>query len=240
MRYRFFLLFIVLACAGKISAQISAFTPGDMVVKEKWDKKVFTGDDKGSSIQNGYADISETPYFNEVYKFANIKLARGRAFNNVKTRIDLVAQAACIILPTGTELNIEPGLAKEITYADTTKEGIVFYKFQTGFPSIDKQNGNNFYLVLAEGRCGFVKSIFKKEVEQKKIVYGDITHEYETVEDYYLFAKGAMKKLKKDRDFILAELSDKQAQISEFIQSNNTNFKNIDQLIKLFNYYNSL
>jgi len=240
MPYRFFLPFIVLVCAGKINAQITAFTPGSMVVKQKWKSGVFIKDDKGKAIHDGDANKSDHPYFNEVYKFANIKLARGRAFNNVKIRIDLVVQAAYIMFSTGIEIKIEPGIAKEINYADTTKEGIVFYKFQTGFPSIDKQDGDNFYLILGEGRCSFIKSIFKKEVETKKIVFGEIAKEFETFEEYYLSAKGSMKKLKKEEDFILAELSDKQAEVKEFIRSNNINFKNIDQLIKLFRYYNSL
>lgn len=235
MHGQFITIFIALVCIGNINPQNNS-----EVVKGEWPTQLFFTDMNGSSFENKYTEINNSPYFNEVYKFADIKLRKGRVFNNVKTRINLVIQAAHIIFSNGIELDIEPGTAKEITYADTTKEGIIFYKFQTGFPSIDRQTGDNFYRILGEGRCSFIKSIFKKQVESKNVVFGEIAKEYETIEDYYLFAKGGMKKIKMDREFILAALSDKQTEMNEFTRANNTNFKNIDQLIKLFNYYNSL
>ena len=158
----------------------------------------------------------------------------------MKTRIDLVIQTTYFISSNGIEINIEPGLAKEITYADTTTDGIVFYKFQTGFPAINRQNGNNFYLVLAEGRCSFLKSVLKKETERQNVLYGEKEKDYETFEEYYLFAKGEIKKLKKDKDFILAELSDKEVQVNLFIKANKLNIKNNGDLTSLINYYNTL
>lgn len=240
MRKRFFQLFIAFVCAGNSSAQITANTPGDIGVNENPGNHAFVEDGFGKPVKKSYAEQSHTPYFNEEYKFANIKLARGRAFVNVKTRIDLLTQETSFISSNGIEIKIDPGLVKEITYADTTKEGIIFYKFQTGFPTIDRQNGNNFYLVLAEGRCSFIKSIYKKIKEKVVVVFSEAPNDFETYENYYLFAKGEIKKLKKDKDFFLVELADKQAEVNQFIQSNKTNFKNNEHLIKLLNYYNSL
>ena len=48
-----------------------------------------------------------TPYFNEEYKYANIKLKHGRSFNNVKTRIDLLNLTTYFISSNGIEINIE-------------------------------------------------------------------------------------------------------------------------------------
>lgn len=185
-------------------------------------------------------DMSRTPYFNEAYAFANITLKSGRVFVKVKTRIDLVVQETYIITSNGLEVNIASGMVKEITYADTTVEKIIFYKFKTGFPGIDRQDRDNFYLVLAEGRCNLLKSVIKKPLERKDVLFGEVPKEYETFEEYYLFAKGAMKKLKKDKDFILAELSDKQLEVNQFIQSNKLNVKNNEHIVKLINYYNTL
>ena len=185
-------------------------------------------------------DLSHHPYFNEVYKYADIKLARGRAFLNVKTRIDIEIQQATFISANGIEIPIDPGLAKEINYADTTVEGIFFYKFKTGFPNIDRQNTYFFYQVLADGRCSLLKSVYKKVKEKLVVVFSEYEREYETFEDYYLYSKGVMKKLKKDKEFFLAELNDKQEEISRYILTNKTNFKNNEQLIGLLNYYNSL
>jgi hypothetical protein len=49
-----------------------------------------------------------------------------------------------------------------------------------------------------------------------------------------------MKHLKKDRDFILSELADKQQEVNKFIQDNKLNLRNNDHLVKLLEYYNGL
>ena len=55
-----------------------------------------------------------------------------------------------------------------------------------------------------------------------------------------ILSKGVMKRWKKDKDFITAELSDKRAEVEEYILSNKLNLKNRENVIKLLNYYNSL
>jgi hypothetical protein len=114
------------------------------------------------------------------------------------------------------------------------------YKFQTGFQLIDKQDQRNFYQVLAEGKCGLVKSITKSISERKNELSGEVAKEFETTENLYLFVKGELKRLKKDRDFVMAELADKQLPVNRFVLDNKINFKNLDQIVKLLNYYNSL
>lgn len=184
--------------------------------------------------------VNRSPYFTDEYKTANIKLTSGRILEKVKMKIDLVGQQVLFISTNGIEINFDPGIVKQITYSDTTANGIVFYKFQTGFPVIDRQNRNNFYMVLADGTCTIVKSILKKVIGDKKIVLSEVADEYETFEDYYLFIKGGIKKLKKDKEFLLTELADKQAQVSQYIQSQKLNLKNIEHIIKIINYYNTL
>lgn len=233
-------LFIAFVCAGNTNAEITATVPGDKVVDEKWENPALINNIVCRSVSNRFFQNSKSPYFTDEYKTAKIKLTSGRIFENVKMRIDLAVQQTYFIASNSIEINIDPGMVKEITYSDTTANGIIFYKFQTGFPAIDRQNKNNFYLVLADGNCKFLKSIVKKASEIKKIILSEIADEYETYEEYYLFAKGGIRKLKKDKEFILAEMSDKQIAVNEFILSSKTNFRNTEHLIKLFNYYNSL
>lgn len=230
-----FILFFI--CAGNTLAQSNG-----VVIGGKWANQIFVSDVNGRPFENRYADVSGTPYFNEEYKFANIKFSQGqgRTFVNVKTRIDLASQETYFISSNGIEAVIEAGMVKEITYADTTAEGIIFYKFQTGFPSIDMKTGNNFYLVLSEGRCSFLKSITKKVTERKNELSGEVAKDFTTYENFYLFIKGEMKRVKKDKDFLLGELSDKQAEISEFIKTHKLNVKNNEHLTRLIAYYNSL
>jgi hypothetical protein len=192
------------------------------------DTTVLSNEAVCRSFVNHTVQVSSSPYFTDEYKTANIKLTSGRLLEKVKMKTDLVGLQVLFISSNGIEINFDPGMVKQITYSDTTANAIVFYKFQTGFPVIDRQDRNNFYLVLADGNCTFVKSIFKKAIGVKKIVLSEVADEYETFEEYYLFINGGIKKLKKGREFILAELSDKQVEVNQFILTNQTNFKNLN------------
>lgn len=241
MRQPLFLLFLICMITGKIFAH-QIFPQEDENVVSSANhansKLTTTSLNKPEFINN--FDITHHPYFTDVFKYADIKLARNRAFLNVRTRIDIENQQATFISSNGIEIPIEPGLAKEITYADTTREGIVFYKFKTGFPNIDKMTSLYFYLVLAEGSCNILKSIVKRVKEKSVVVFSEYERDYETVTEYYLFSKGVMKRLKRDKDFILSELADKQEAVNQYLLLNKTNFNNDEQLIRLINHYNSL
>ncbi len=211
-----------------------------VVVEGKWASQIYVSDVNGRPFKNRNEDVSGSPFFDENFKYADIILTRGRKFTGVKTRIDMSTQAVHFISTNGIEIMMDAGGAKEVSYADTTAEGILFYKFRTGYPSIDMKTANNFYQVLSEGNCTLLKSIEKKVSTRKNDISGEIFKDYETSETPYLFMKGEMKRLKKDKDFLLGELSDKQVQLAEFMQSQKLSVRNIEHIARLVNYYNSL
>ncbi|MEO7531797.1 MAG: hypothetical protein ABIS69_10310 [Sediminibacterium sp.] len=243
---------VMLLSIGGVTAQnvTPPLTPQSPVITEKsvtqnplnnWSNQLFISDVNGRPVVNRYPDISGSPYFNTEYKFASVILENNKKFANIKMRLDLVAQEIYFIASNGVEAFIEAGKVKEIAYYDTSSDGkIIAYKFQSGLPAIDKQTERNFYQLLAEGHCSFLKSSIKKISEKKSELSGEVTKEFETYENYYLFINGEMKRLKKDKEFILAELADKQAQMSQYIQSQKLNPKNNEHLIKIINYYNTL
>lgn len=235
--YKYFICFFLLL----ISADNLVYAQNNgVVIGGKWADQVSITDVNGRPFESKYVDIAGSPYFTDAYKTASIQLKQGKTFTNVRTRIDMVSQEIHFLSSNGVEGYIESGMVKEVSYTDTTTSGIVSYKFQTGFPSVDRQTVNNFYQILAEGKCGLLKSISKSISERKNELSGEVVKEFETTENTYLFIKGVMKRIKKDKDFFVTELSDKQKEISGFIQSNKLNFKSNDHLIKLINYYNSL
>lgn len=183
--------------------------------------------------------FNNSPYFNENYRFADIIMVKGRKFINVKARLDLSNQTVAFV-SNDIEAVLEPGTVREMSYRDTTENGIVAYRFRTGYPAIDNKTTNNFYIVLADGRCTMLRSVEKRVTQRKNDVTGDVFKDYETTESYFLFSKGEMKHLKKDKDFILSELSDKQEEINKFIQDNKLNPKNYEHLMKILDYYNTL
>jgi hypothetical protein len=154
-------------------------------------------------------------------------------------RIDLEMHMVQFVA-NGVEGELQPGMVKEVSYADTTADGILFYKFRTGYPAFENRTSNHFYIVMAEGSCSLLRLVEKKITQRKNEITNEVFKDYENAESFYLFTKGEMKRLKKDKDFIMAELADKQVQVNEFVQTNKINFRNVDQLVKLINYYNTL
>jgi len=235
MRCYFSRLIVAFSLLNSLSAQSNG-----VVVGGKWPSQIFISDINGRPFEHRFDDVNGTPYFHADFKYADITLKQGRKFVQVKTKINLVTQEVIFESANGIEGYIDAGVAKEITYADTTSEGVTLYKFQTGYPAIDRQTEKNFYQVLIEGRCGLLKSVVKKVIERKNELSGEVLKEFETIENIYLFAKGEMKRLKKDKDFILSILADKEQEVARYSTENKTSFKNIDQVGQLLRYYNSL
>ncbi len=207
----------------------------------KWTTQVFKIDVNGGPFESRFADVSGTPYFNEEYKLMDISLKQGnRKFVKIKAKINLVTQEVVFLSANGIEGSMEAGTVKEVSYTDTTDRGIIPYVFRTGYPAIEKQTDKYFYQVLADGKCSLLRSLVKKVIERKNELPGENSKEFETIENIYLFAGGEMKRFKKDKDFILAALADKQQQVNQFVLDKKINFKNQEQVIQLLNYYNSL
>ena len=134
MNKLFRLLVMAFVCTGNTYAGVTVLNPGDKAMHDKREKLI--NDAVCGSFLNRLIDVSKSPYFTDEYKYANIKLTNGRVLERVKMRIDLVIQQTYFISSNDIEINIDPGMAKEITYSDTTPTGIIFYKFQTHTTSI--------------------------------------------------------------------------------------------------------
>jgi hypothetical protein len=242
--YKASLLFLILefCCLSGLFPQGGgqAYSPSGLAINKKWSDQIFISDVDGRPIKNNYGDVSGSPYFMGEYKYGSITLTTGRTFVNVKVRIDLASQETYFVSTNGVEAMISAGNVKEISFADTTADGIKSYLFKTGFPDIDRQSSRHFYLILAEGKCSYLKSIIKRVSERKSELSGEIAKDFETSEEYYFFANGQMKRVKRDKDFVLTELADKKAELDKYVQTNKLNLKNQEHIAKLVAYYNSL
>ncbi len=226
---------IALFLLNSIAAQSNG-----VVVGGKWPSQIFISDVNGRPFESRFADVDGTPYLHAAYKYADITLKQGRKFIKVKAKLNLVTQETIFESANGVEGYMEAGMVKELSYTDTTEQGMVSYRFQTGFPAVDKQTDKHFYQILSEGKCRLLKSIVKKVVERKTELSGEVAKEFETSENSYLFVNGEMRRFKKDKEFVLSAMTDKLPAVNQFITENKTNFKNMDQVIRLLDFYNSL
>ncbi len=205
-----------------------------------WDDQFIIVDKNGGSFHSYYDGIEGNPFFIESFRSSTIKLVSGLEFNNVIARLDLYKQIIQIKLNGDTVKMVLPGSIAEIIFYDTVQSLLNEYKFQTGYPEIDNLNRNNFYRVLSDGKVTLLKSSIKKINKTKNEMSGETSSQFDIYDDHYLYVKYEMKRVKKDKEYILNLLADKRNELETYITAQKLNFKSMDSIKKLIDYYNSL
>lgn len=225
-----------LSLESNIYAQSTATVDNDLV-----SHKFAMYDANGRPFVNPYRDIAGTAFFIDAWKYGIIVTDDNSVFGNMQFRIDLKDQQVHFKKPDNTELVIQSGAVKQITLFDSAGKSPAVYVFQCGVPSIDNQNEKNFYQILSDGKkIKFLKSLRKSIHEEKDGFSGEVHKEFRQYEDYYFLVKNNIERIKRDKDYVLAYMSDKNRQIDAFLQKNKISFKSMDDIKKLVDYYNSL
>jgi hypothetical protein len=205
-----------------------------------WDDQFIIVDKNGGLFHSYYDGIEGNPFFIENFRSSTIKLVSGLEFNNVTARLDLYKQMIQIKLNGDTVKMVLPGNIIEIIFYDTVQSLHYEYKFQIGYPEIDNLNRNNFYQVLSDGNATLLKSSIKKINKTKNEMSGEVSSQFDIYEDHYLYIKYEMKRVKKDKEYLLNLLTDKRKELETYITVQKLNFKSMDSIKKLVDYYNSL
>jgi len=210
--------------------------------QKKFDESITIVDKDGRPFlrESDNTDIDGSPYFIEGFRYANVTLNKGIVYENIKVKLDVCNNEAHVIGDDQKEMIVKDGLIGEIVLTDSINGKVVFYKFQTGFPDIDKNGIYSFYQVLSNGVIQLLKAIKKEIVQTKDVMSGEVKREFVQYEEYYVYNYGIMLKLKKEKEFVLDLFDDEKEKISEYLKNKKMNYKNIGMLTDLFNYYNSL
>jgi hypothetical protein len=206
--------------------------------QKRFDQTINITDINGRPFQNINEDVEGSPYFIDDFRYANITLTKGAVYENLKTRIDLHTNEIHLIGADQKQIIAQDGLIKDVLMADSLSGAV--YRFRTGFPAIDKNTENSIYRVLSGGAVSLLKFSKKDISETKDVMSGEVKKEFVQQDEYYVFRNEEIKKLKKDKDFILHLMQDQKEKIDDYLKDKKMNFKNIEALIKLFEYYNNL
>ncbi len=237
MKFIIFLLFVALQLSSYSQTQAIRSMEG---TGNGWMNDLMILDVNGQPFKSQYENVEGSPYLFSDWKFASIQLSKGKKLENIKVKIDLCSQEAHFVTTNNVEMVTPNGLVKEIIFDGITIDKKNTYVLRTGYPPIDYQNENNFYQLLVDGHTQFIRSVRKKINAQKNDVSGETIKVFDTYEEYYVFNNGQIKRLKKEKEFVLELLKSQKDKIDLFLKENKTSFKNPDHLIKLFSYYNSL
>ena len=239
MKALLFLLICTCACFfSSAQARPKRFSGSGQAVS--WNDQFVIVDKNGGSFHSYYEGVDGHPYFIEKFMDATIGLMTGAVFNGVKARIDLCRQEIHFKLPSDSERIAVPGLINEIILYDTLGSGIHSYTFQSGFPEVDNLKRDTYYQVLSDGKITLLKSFIKKINKSKNEMSGEESSQFDTYEDHYIYVKYEMKRIKKDKAYVLNLLADKRKEMEAYAKDQKVNFKSMDSIKKLVDYYNSL
>ncbi len=224
-----------------IGFTLSSFSQNNgIVVPGKWSTQIFITDVNGQPFQNKYDKYVGSIFLYDDFRLANITLQNGKAFEKVKTKIDLLNQEMVFLSTDGKLGILNNGQVKEIRFIGEPNDSTSKRVFRTGFPKVDVLNPSSFYEVLADGKLMLLKSLMKYAVENKNELSGEVNRLIENAENIYTFKDNQMKRLKKDREVIYDLMADKRTEMALKQRSLNPNLKNITELVNLVKFYNSL
>ena len=115
--------------------------------------------------------------------------------------------------------------------------------FESGFPPIGKQDESVFYQVLDSGKIKLLKYFQIDETQNTAngLNPGAPSILLQKIEFYFVYnSLLGIQKLSKSTDDVLHFFSDKKFLIETFMTTNKLKCKREEDLIKVFNYYNSL
>ena len=212
----------------------------DAVIQSDFEHKINLYNVNGKPLTNGDIDVAGNPYFQTAWRYGLVQIKGSAPFDNIPMRLDLQSQQLHFKNSKNEEIVIMAGAVREVSLYDSSTALRRVYTFRSGFPAIDNQNENNFYMVLSDGKLQMLKSMRKQINVDHDQLSGETRKEFRLYEDYYFFSQGQIQRIKKDKSFVLALMGDKQVQVNQFLSTNKVSFKSMDDINKLVEYYNSL
>jgi hypothetical protein len=192
-------------------------------------------------VKNKYdPDVQGTPFLNPDWDTAKITLSNGMVLSSLFIKLNIESNELYYLDSAHKEMIAMDGLVKKIEFLRFYDRYSIPYVFKTGYPKIDKQNEIFFYQVFTEGKLELLMKNYKSIRIDKKEMSGEVTKDFIDNSWMYLYANNAMIEFKKDKSAILLLMKDKEKEINQYLSTNKISFKKTVDLIKLFNYYNSL
>jgi len=197
----------------------------------------------GHSLLKEYdPQITGSPFINDDWVPARVTLSRGKEIGPLPVKLNIESNELYFLDSTNKEMIAADGLIKRIDCVDYYSKDSIKYIFKSGYPAIDGQNENYFYQVFSEGRIEFIARKFKYIRVEKNELTGDVSKRFiDGGVVLYVYAYGIMQPFKPNKNFVASLWEeDKQQEMNNFITTNKISFKSIPDLVKLFNYYDSI
>ena len=181
--------------------------------------------------------VSGSPFFNEKMMQGILISRDNTEYRNIIIRLNLLESQVNFLNNKQEELIVGTPL-REVTLMDTVNQKNYHFIFSDFIETTDKVE-KGFYQILQKGKAGLYAQ--HKKVLKENRPYNSATYEesIETYVTYYVLLGGQWKKINKIKD-LPSVLSDKKAEVQEYISSKGLSGYKQENLESVINYYNSL
>ena len=197
----------------------------------------YMQDVSGKPLMSGkYVDMVGTPYLFEKWTKGEVTLSDGKAYKDLDLKYDQVEGIVFFKGKNGEDLGFTSIVKSFILYPNNVAVSFITV------PEIKETEKDPYFEVLSVvKKVKFLKKTRKVIRESKGYSSATTTRTFGENTNYYLLkADGTYTKVKKDKKAIIAALSDKSAEVEQFIKDKNTHFKEDAAVAALIDYYNTL
>ena len=176
-------------------------------------------------------------YYNTNWSVGTVKFFSGDIIENYPLKYDMRMNQVDIKVDNQVKAT-SASAVKEIVwinekgFTEILRNALLFSKDQTGFFSI-----------LVDGKRPLLKKTTLRLQEANynpALDVGSRAKKYVKNESYFTILNGELKKINKSKRKILKCFDNKTGIIKEYVSKNKLNYKNDYDLVKIFEYYNSL
>ena len=197
-------------------------------------------DANGKVFENPDSDIKGSRYFIDAWKYGTIVLSNNLVCSKRLLRLDCQRQEIHYLSEHRVEMSLAAGYVKELVFIDSSVRPAITYRFESGFPPIDQQDGQYLYRVLADGALKLLEANTKRLVTERNDFSGETTKEYRLYNDYYFSSGISIARLRNNKDFVLGFMKNEKDKIEEYVKQHKLGYKLPDDLRQITAYYNSL
>jgi len=213
-------------------SSIFAQNPNDAVV-------IYSGGAmRTMNIQNKKTETEGSFYYNNDWYTGDIELFSGEIIKNYPLKYDMKMQQIDIKVEGGVKF-VNAHTVKVISWVHSTG-AVEVLKNVSNFKEF---NGTGFFSILSEGKVTLLKKTELTLLEANYNAAMDVgaeNNKYVKKEKYYILKGNSVQEIKKSKKAISVILSDHISKVDEYVNQYNLNVKEEYDLIKIFDFYNSL
>jgi hypothetical protein len=195
--------------------------------------QVYLRDIQGRLIrETNFVGVIGSPFENDEFLIGNVMLNNADEYENVPLKYNIYND--------------------ELYFKNTKDEMLLSFvipvkwfklagqTYVNGFPEIDNYTRNSFYGLLAGNKIKLLFKAYKTISETRPYNSPNVEKRFERYKAYFILKDDKMYKFKPSRKALLNLFDSAGPKIEEYINREKINFRNDEDLVKIFDFINSL